>query len=226
MVFRQTESLPDSWPNAAKWQQLSMKLKGKLIVPEPLLKRCFENPNDKACLAEKTNLRNPIFLSEHPSGTQSAGWLDAWKPTVSPFVVAAESNRDIAAGINFARENKIRISVKSTGHDYLGRSSAPNSLLLWLHKMSKVKLIDSFRASGCNATKAAAVPAVVIDGGAQWLDVYREVTVKGGRYVQGGGCTTVGAAGGFLQGGGFGSWSKKYGIAAANLLEAEIVLAD
>jgi FAD/FMN-containing dehydrogenase len=47
-----------------------------------------------------------------------------------------------------------------------------------------------------------------------------------GRYVQGGGCASVGAAGGFLQGGGFGSWSKKYGIAAASLLEAEVVTAD
>jgi len=50
--------------------------------------------------------------------------------------------------------------------------------------------------------------------------------VKSGRYVQGGGCTSVGAAGGFMQGGGFGSWSKKYGIAAASLLEAEVVTAD
>jgi FAD/FMN-containing dehydrogenase len=49
--------------------------------------------------------------------------------------------------------------------------------------------------------------------------------VKHGRYVQGGGCTTVGAAGGFMQGGGFGSWSKAYGIAAASLLEAEVVTA-
>src|SRR4029077_5871364 len=35
-----------------------------------------------------------------------------------------------------------------------------------------------------------------------------------------------GAAGGFMQGGGFGSWSKKFGIAAASMLEAEVVTAD
>src|SRR5437016_7914374 len=29
-----------------------------------------------------------------------------------------------------------------------------------------------------------------------------------------------------MQGGGFGSWSKRYGIAAANMLEAELVTAD
>jgi len=58
-----------------------------------------------------------------------------------------------------------------------------------------------------------------------WIDAYHAVTVEGGRYVQGGGCTTVGVAG-LIQGGGFGSWSKKFGIAAAGLLEAEIVTAD
>ncbi|MGH3289206.1 MAG: BBE domain-containing protein, partial [Streptosporangiaceae bacterium] len=43
--------------------------------------------------------------------------------------------------------------------------------------------------------------------------------------VQGGGCTTVGVSG-LTQGGGFGSWSKNFGTAAANLLEAEVVTAD
>jgi hypothetical protein len=51
------------------------------------------------------------------------------------------------------------------------------------------------------------------------------VTTKGGRYAQGGGCTTVGVAG-HIQSGGYGSWSKRYGSAAGNLLEAEVVTAD
>ena len=36
----------------------------------------------------------------------------------------------------------------------------------------------------------------------------------------------MGAAGGFIQGGGFGSWSKNYGAAAASILQAKIVTAD
>jgi FAD/FMN-containing dehydrogenase len=43
--------------------------------------------------------------------------------------------------------------------------------------------------------------------------------------VQGGGCTDVGVAG-LVQSGGFGSMSKGFGTAAANLLEAEVVTAD
>ena len=58
-----------------------------------------------------------------------------------------------------------------------------------------------------------------------WGHVYAEVMAKAGRYVQGGGCMTVGVAG-FLNGGGFGSLSKRYGMGAASLLEAEVVTAD
>lgn len=58
-----------------------------------------------------------------------------------------------------------------------------------------------------------------------WIDAYDAVTTRGGRYVQGGGCTTVGVAG-LVQSGGFGNFSKRFGTAAANLLEAEIVTAD
>jgi hypothetical protein len=50
-------------------------------------------------------------------------------------------------------------------------------------------------------------------------------TTRGGRCVQGRGCLTIGIAG-FVQVGGFGSFSKNYGTAAANLLAAEIVTAN
>src|SRR4029434_10459789 len=68
-------------------------------------------------------------------------------------------------------------------------------------------------------------PAVTVGAGAIWGQAYDAVTTKGGRYVQGGGCTTVGVAG-LIRSGGFGSFSKHYGLAAAALLEAEVVTAD
>jgi FAD/FMN-containing dehydrogenase len=68
-------------------------------------------------------------------------------------------------------------------------------------------------------------PAVSVAAGAIWMDVYAAVTTTAGRYVQGGGGTTVGVPG-LVLGGGFGSFSKGFGTAAANLLEAEVVTAD
>jgi hypothetical protein len=90
--------------------------------------------------------------------------------------------------------------------------------------MNDITLHDSFLARGCGERQEPQ-PAVTVGAGAIWMHTYNEVTTKGCRYVQGGGCGTVGVAG-LVQGGGFGSYSKKYGTAAAGLLEAEIVTAD
>jgi FAD/FMN-containing dehydrogenase len=90
--------------------------------------------------------------------------------------------------------------------------------------MNGITLHDAFVPVGCDTTHVLQ-SAVTVDAGARWLAVYDAVTTRRGRYVQGGGCTTVGVAG-FIHGGGFGSFSKKYGQGAAGLLEAEIVTAD
>ena len=104
----------------------------------------------------------------------------------------------------------------------MGGSSAPGSLLIWTRPMNTITLHDAFSPQGASV---APVPAVSVGAGCIWLDVYQAVTGRSGRYVQGGGCTTVGVAG-LVQGGGFGNFSKRYGLAAASLLEAEIVTAD
>ena len=90
--------------------------------------------------------------------------------------------------------------------------------------MNAIVLHDSFVADGC-AGMTPPLPAVSIGPGAIWAQAYDAVATKGGRYVQGGGCLTVGVAG-LVQAGGFGSFSKQFGTAAASLIEAEIVTAD
>ena len=137
----------------------------------------------------------------------------------------AASSADVAAAVNFAREHRVRLVVKGGGHSYLGASNAPDSLLIWTRpNMQAVELHDSFVPQG-GAGLVEPEPAVSVGAGAIWMDAYNAVTTIGGRYVQGGGCTTVGVAG-LMQGGGFGSFSKGFGTAAANLLEAEVVTAD
>jgi FAD/FMN-containing dehydrogenase len=85
-------------------------------------------------------------------------------------------------------------------------------------------LHDNFVGEGC-VGREAPQPAVSVGAGAIWGHTYNKVTSEGGRYVQGGGCLTVGVAG-LVQAGGFGSFSKNFGTAAASLSEAEIVTAD
>ena len=127
----------------------------------------------------------------------------------------------MAHGVNFAREHNLRLVVKGPGHSYLGCSNAPDSLMIWMRGMNQVTVHDAFTPLGGRE----AVPAVSVGGGAIWIDVYHAVSVEAGRYTQGGACTDVGVAG-LVQGGGFGSLSKAFGVAGASLLEAEVVTAD
>jgi FAD/FMN-containing dehydrogenase len=106
----------------------------------------------------------------------------------------------------------------------MGTSNAADSLLLWTRPANRIVLHEAFVGEGCSAVEAP-LPAVTVEAGAMWVDVYDAVTTRIGRYVQGGGCVTVGVAG-LIQSGGFGSFSKNYGTAASWLLEAEIVTAD
>ena len=214
-----TPKLP-CWPSPGDWAELRATLVG---APSPL-QSCVDDPNGAACTAATRGMTNPFYHQDQPGGTESLGWIGAWTAAPSAYAIAAEAPSDVVAAVDFARGHHLCLVIKGTGHDYLGRSSAPDSLLVWTHKMRKVTVTDAFTPRGC-APPRATVPAVTVEAGARWVEAYDAVTVHHGRYVQGGGCTSVGAAGGFLQGGGFGSWSKKYGVAAAGMLEAEGVTA-
>ena len=210
------------WPERAEWQRLERTLSTKLEKPQSPLATCKSDPAAD-CAAAIAKARNPFYLQDQAAGTESSGWAGAWEAAPSAYAVVAKNTNDVVAAVNFAREHRLRLVVKGTGHDYLGRSNAPDSLLVWTHEMRQVESSSGFVPQGCAAT--AGVPAVTVGAGTRWLEAYQEVTGRQRRYVQGGGCTSVGAAGGFMQGGGFGSWSKRYGIAAASLLEAEVVTA-
>jgi FAD/FMN-containing dehydrogenase len=150
--------------------------------------------------------------------------VDAWTSQPSVYAVAAGNAADVVAAVNFARNHRLRLVVKGGGHSYQGTSNAADSLLVWTRRMNDLTLHDAFVGHG-GVGKQAPQPAVTVGAGAMWIDAYDAVTTRGGRYVQGGGCTTVGVAG-LVQSGGFGSFSKNYGTAAAGLLEAQIVTAD
>jgi FAD/FMN-containing dehydrogenase len=210
-----------NWPDTAAWEKLNQTVSGRLIKIEPLLAG-----NITAAAREKIikDLQNPFYVGDQPSATQSTGWVDAWISAPSAYAIAAQTTDDVVAGVKFAQTNNLRLVVKGGGHSYLGGSNAPDSLLIWTRAMNKIVLHDAFVGQGC-AQHQSPQPAVTVESGAMWIDAYRAVTVEAGRYVQGGGCTTVGVAG-LLQGGGFGSFSKQFGTAAAGLLEAEVVTAD
>ena len=222
--FRRVRPADPAWPSPAAWDRLKARVGGNLIKPASLLGSCETEAKSVGCSTLLKSLQNPFFIGDQPSGTQVSGYLDAWTPAPSAYAVAAHSAADVAAAVDFARRHNLRLVVKGGGHSYLGTSNAPDSLLIWTRPMRSVTVHERFSPAGAPAN-APGVPAVTAGAGAVWMDLYDAVTTKAGRYVQGGGCTTVGVAG-HVQSGGFGSFSKAFGTSSAHLLEAEVVTAD
>jgi len=207
------------WPSEAAWRQLGAQVGPALLKVQSPWPGCRAG----ACEPLFKSLKNPYALGDDVALTQTLGWIDAWTSSPSVYAVAARGAQDVAAAVNFARTNRLRLAVKGGGHSYQGTSNAPDSLLVWTRRMNAIQMHDAFVAAGCAG--AAPVRAVSLGAGAIWSQAYDAVSTRAGGYVQGGGCMTVGVAG-LVQSGGFGSFSKAFGLAAASLLEAEVVTAD
>jgi FAD/FMN-containing dehydrogenase len=223
-VYTRVRPGDSAWPSAANWAALQRQTGGSLRKLAPFFAACATDAAAPACQDALSHLANTFDIGDQAALTQTSGWLDAWTSQPSAYAVAARNTQDIVAAVNFARKNHLRLVVKGGGHSYQGTSDAPDSLLVWTRQMNAVQLHADFLPQGC-AGAMAPQPAVSLGAGAMWIDAYDAVTTRGGRYVQGGGCTTVGVAG-LVQSGGFSNFSKRYGTAAAGLLEAEVVTAD
>lgn len=171
---------------------------------------CRTAPDGAPCRALFQSVRNPYYVGDNVALTQSLGWVDAWTSEPSRYALVAKNADEVAAAITYARDHNLRLVVKGGGHSYLGTSNALDSLVVWTRQLNDIRVDRD---------------TVTMGSGAIWAHAYDAVTTKNGRYVQGGGCTTVGVAG-LIQSGGFGSFSKRYGLAAASLIEAQVVTAD
>ncbi|KAF7333174.1 hypothetical protein MVEN_02383200 [Mycena venus] len=136
------------------------------------------------------------------------------------YSVEAETVKDVQAAVTFAATHDLRLVVKSSGHDYLGRSTAPVALLVHMARFTDVAFTDAFMVGGQNMGSA-----VTVGPGVHMNDIYQQ-TKANGKIVVGGTAATVCAAGGYLQGAGHSSLAPLFGLAADNVLEFQVVVAS
>ncbi|KAI1819121.1 FAD/FMN-containing isoamyl alcohol oxidase MreA [Xylaria intraflava] len=225
-----------SWPSVDAWNALNQTVGGRLVATVPIGAPCHESYNGIPTYSESQcdALRNVWYLPEThlPSSSSPMAytfsnnscnpWLDADVPCTIGYQVAYAINvttaGDIAAGIKFAKDNNIRLVVRNTGHDYLGRSTGAHGLAIWTHYFNSMKQI-TYKGTGYNGT------ALKLGAGVRAIDVY---TFAGqhGLQVVGGNCPTVGLAGGYSAGGGHGPLASKHGLGADQVLEYEVITAE
>jgi FAD/FMN-containing dehydrogenase len=114
--------------------------------------------------------------------------------------------------VKFASKHNLRLVVKSSGHDYLGRSTAPNSLLIHTAKLTKISFTDSFFVGKQNMGSA-----VTVDSGVHIQTLYQAGKAKGKTMVSGS-AATVCPSGGYIQGAGHSALGPTFGMAADNAL--------
>ena len=114
--------------------------------------------------------------------------------------------------MRFAQVHNLRVAIKSSGHDYLGRSTAKNSLLLWTAYFQDITFTEQFFIDGADHG-----PAVTLGSGVGLKAIYAAAKVRNKMYI-GGTAATVSPAGGYTQGAGHSAFSPLYGLAADNVL--------
>jgi FAD/FMN-containing dehydrogenase len=136
------------------------------------------------------------------------------------YAIDVRGPDDITAGLRFAKKFGIRLVVRNTGHDYLGKSTGAGALALWTHHLKEIEYISEY--SGAHEWRGAAMR---LGAGVQGFEAFG-AAAKNGVVVVGGECDTVGIAGGYTQGGGHSALNNRFGLAADQVLEWEVVTAD
>ncbi|KAF2678710.1 6-hydroxy-D-nicotine oxidase [Lentithecium fluviatile CBS 122367] len=219
------------WPSESEWSKFNATVGGRLIKTVPLGSPCHDPNYDAAkCEALTSQWKLAPVHIDSSSSVQAAIFANASCDVFTPrssacllgnyvrYAVNVTGLEDIAATIRFADKKNIRLVIRNTGHDYVGRSTGAGALSVWTHYLKGVEVKDWSDAD-------YAGKAVKIGAGAQGFEIL-QAAQKAGLVVVTGECPTVGIGGGYTLSGGHSPLSTAFGLSADNTLEFEVVTAD
>jgi FAD/FMN-containing dehydrogenase len=126
-------------------------------------------------------------------------------------VVRCRGAADIVAAVRFAREHGLLLAVRGGGHNIAGNAVCEGGLLIDLSLMRSVRVEPASRTAR-------------VEPGATLGDFDKEAQAFGLATPLGINSTT--GVAGLTLGGGFGWLSRKFGLAADNLIAADVVTAE
>jgi FAD/FMN-containing dehydrogenase len=160
----------------------------------------------------RDSLRGPLFLPGDDGYFEAkALWNGAHDAAKPALVVSCTGAADVIAALGFARAHDLTVAVRGGGHSVAGLSTVDGGMLIDLSPLRNVRV-----------DPAAGI--AYVGPGAVWGDVDHE-TQQFGLATTGGLVSTTGVAG-FTLGGGIGWLMRQYGLAADNLVGADVVTAD
>ncbi|PKY03432.1 putative isoamyl alcohol oxidase [Aspergillus campestris IBT 28561] len=220
------------WPQPQLWSQLNQTVEGRLIATVPVGSVCHDPTYDEAkCLAVTANWAQPQLSLPLPAEFMLPYFLNDDCTPFTPratrcelgnyaaYSIEVRSIDDVRAGIRFARTHNIRLVINNSGHDFYGQSTGKGALSLWMHHYNETTFIRHYSSAYYSG------PALRVQTGAEGGAAGAHASGEGYTVVAGA-CPTVKMAGGYLGGGGHGYLAGRYGFAADQVLEWELVTAD
>ncbi|KAJ7477203.1 FAD-binding domain-containing protein [Mycena galericulata] len=221
------------YPNATAWNALNSTVSGRLVSVVPSAKFCKSLPGG-ACTDAQWG--SAVFRKTIPGAMNQPNWEQGYDLTppslclrngttcgqgdVPIYSVEAQTVADIQAAVKFASTHNLRVAVKSSGHDTLGRSTAPGSLMIRTAQLQNISFTDAFFVGAENMGSA-----VTLGGGVPDQNLFQQAKLQG-KFAVASSAATISPAGGWVQGAGHSSMSPKYGLGADNALEFQIVVAS
>ncbi|PGH18547.1 hypothetical protein AJ79_00326 [Helicocarpus griseus UAMH5409] len=223
------------YPPQDVWDRVKAVSGNKLIVSVPQASSCYHGEHFDAahCGYLTERWQDPYLQTEDPievlapavqgntcqvtSNPQGSCTLGGYPS----YVANVSAVSDIQMAVNFARNMGLRLVVKNTGHDFLGKSAGAGAVSIWTHNLKQIRHIPNYSAPGTDYTG----PAFKVAVGVQAFEIYKAAHDLGLNVVGGEG-QTVGVYGGYTQGGGHSPLSSLYGMGADQVLSMEVVTAD
>jgi FAD/FMN-containing dehydrogenase len=149
-------------------------------------------------------------LGDHDYARARKIWNGAVETQPALFAMC-EASEDVQEAVRAARRHGLPLSVRGGGHHWAGAALCSDGIVIDLGRMRQVIVDRHSRVATAS-------------GGARLKDIAAAADAHG-LVAALGNCGEVGMAG-FTLGGGYGPLNGLYGLAADNLLGAEVVLAD
>jgi len=241
------------WPSKPEWQKFNSTIGGMLIADiRPISSVCYKGTpdyNEASCDEVTKNYNDSFWRANQAGALQHTNW-ETYPPleescplpsaltdknerqckqgSIPQYAVRARNAQDISVAVKFATKHSIPVVIKNTGHDYLGRSSRRNALLIWTHFLREISFENQdggWEPAGCKSVYTEDELLVRAEAGVMVSELTKAVSKKG-RTVVAGMVGTIGVGGGYIQGGGHSPLGVWKGLASDHAVEFEVVLAD
>ena len=169
-----------------------------------------DRPNDDAVRELAARTSGAVLTPDSPGYDAARAVHNGIVDKRPAIIVRCRTAGDIAAALAFARRTGREVSVRGGGHNVAGRAVTDGGVMIDLAEMTAVAVDPERRTA-------------TAQGGVRWGQL-NDAAGAHGLAVTGGLVSTTGIAG-YTLGGGRGWLMARYGLAADNLIAAELVTA-